>query len=191
MKRMIKPNTRRVLLIFSCVLLFENFGFANNSSEVKTQTDTAIVQMPGHEIVKDYVIHQYLEKKGYHILSDEGQVDSYQLTKERLISQYGVMEWGVQPFDPAPYIGNTINVRKFVVNNHRLDKLSEEKKTVVRVLIVNGIPIGGTSLPYSKEVILGGLYSLDGYTLEKIQGIKNYSVEYPEWKKRWSNNFSK
>jgi hypothetical protein len=177
------------ILIFLAIILPKTSAFAKDTQESDVQKVSAIQVIPDYEITKDYSIRQYLEKKGYRILSDERQVFDYILTKELLKSQFGVRIWSVQPFDPRPYIGQSIYGKKFIVTNHPLDKHSDEGKTVVHVLIVNGIPIGGTSLPYSKEVLLGGVFSLDGRTFESVQRIKNYTKEYDTWAEKWKEHF--
>jgi len=177
------------IVIFLAVFFPETSAFANDSQRSGTRIDSAFQVIPGYEFTKDFPIRQYLEKKGYRILSDKEQIFDYVLTKELLVSQFGAMIWGVQSFDPTLYIGQSIYSKKFVVTNHPLDKHSAQKKTEVHVLIVNGIPIGGTSLPYSEGVLLGGVFSLDGRTLETVQGIKSYSEEYPTWAKRWRERF--
>jgi hypothetical protein len=145
-----------------------------------------------NHLIANMPLPDYLEKRGFHVLSDEGQRSrkvSYKLTKELLVSQYGIMVWGVQSFDPTPYIGCEFYYRRFLVNNHPLDKRSTEGKTVVDVIIVGGIPIGGIAMPYSREVLLGSRpYALDGRTLSKVHGISN-DTEYDAWMLKWREQF--
>src|SRR6185369_11033063 len=163
MKKLITTTILLFLLVTTTSLAADS-SLASESLKPPTLSNSANGLFPGLELTKDYLLYQYLERMGYRVLSDNGQGYSYQLTKEFLLTYPGTLIWGVQSFDPTPYLGQIINVRKFIVINHPLDKHSEEGKTEVHVLVVNDIPLGGTSLPYSKETLLGGIYSLDGRT---------------------------
>lgn len=181
---------RIILITFFAVLavpVIINSGLAKGSQASGTRINSEFSQ-----IEKNTALHDYLEKRGYHLLSDEGEKFrqvSYKLTKELLLSQYGIMVWGVQSFDPTPYIGREFSYRRFLVNNHPLDKRSTEGKTVVDLIIVGGIPIGGIAMPYSREVLLGSRpYALDGRTLSKVHGIST-DTEYHAWITKWRERF--
>ena len=99
------------------------------------------------------------------------------------------MIWGVQSFDPTPYIGREWSYRRFLVNNHPLDKHSPEGKTVVDLIIVGGVPIGGIAMPYTREVLLGSSpFALDGRTLSEVHGIST-DAEYHAWMSKWRERF--
>jgi hypothetical protein len=63
----------------------------------------------------------YLEGKGYKIISSEGLVQSYELTKGKLMELPYSMYWGLQTTDPEPFLNKNVDVYKFVVKNHSLD----------------------------------------------------------------------
>jgi len=125
------------------------------------------------------VSQSYLEKKGYQINSKEGQVDSYELTEQKLSVLPYMMYWGLQPVDPSDYIGKTIHIQKFSVTNHPLSK----EKVDVYVYLADGQPLGGTSYPngYSTD---GGYWSIDGKKLEDVQGIS-----FQDWRKSWNKKY--
>ena len=181
---------RIIVIILFAVLtvpLIITSGFANGLQASENRVHSDITQ-----IVKNTALHDYLEKRGYHVVSDEGKrfrQINYRLTKELLVSQYGIMVWGVQSFDPTPYIGREFSYRRFLVKNHPLDKRSTEGKTVVDLIIVGGIPIGGIAMPYSREVLIGSRpFALDGRTLSKVHGIST-DAEYHAWMLKWRERF--
>ncbi|MDQ0061454.1 hypothetical protein [Paenibacillus harenae] len=122
----------------------------------------------------------YIEEKGYKVISYEGQSSSYELTKEKLIRLPYMMYWGLMPFDPADYIGKTVNIEKFIVTNHPLAK----GKVDVYVYEVNSVPIGGTSFPHGDKSD-GGYWSLEGKTLEELQ-----PKSFQDWREEWVNKYS-
>jgi len=121
----------------------------------------------------------YLETKGYHIISKEGQVKSYELTKQKLMDLPYMMCWGLQSVDPSVYIGKTIHIQKFIVTNHPLSK----EKVEVYVYLVDSQPIGGTSFP-NGDTTDGGYWSIDGKTLEEVQG-----KSYQDWRESWAEKY--
>lgn len=127
---------------------------------------------------------QYLGSKGYKIISYEGS-NSYILKREMLTVNPYMMDWSVQNVDPQDYIGKTIHVEKFIVNNHPLERISYEGKTVVSVLISENKVFGGTAFPVTKEPLRGWVYSVDGKTLEEVQNVKSFE----EWEDRWMKKF--
>ncbi|MFF2093673.1 hypothetical protein [Paenibacillus sp. NPDC058174] len=122
----------------------------------------------------------FLEKRGYQVLSYEAHAESYELTKQKIITLPYMMYWGLQSVDPVPFFGKTIEVEKFSVKNHPLSA----GKVNVFVYVVNGKAIGGTSAPSDDESD-GGYWSLDGKTLEEVQ-VKSYQ----DWQKDWLNKYS-
>lgn len=128
-------------------------------------------------------IKGFLENKGYQVISYEGQIESYELTKQKLITAPYMIYWGLQPVDPSDYLDKTIAVEKFIVKHHPL----AEGKVEVYVYVVDGEPIGGTSHPHEDTSILsdGGYWSLEGNTLEELQ-----PMSYPDWQKHWVNKYS-
>ncbi|MGO4542258.1 hypothetical protein [Paenibacillus sp. 2TAB19] len=120
-------------------------------------------------------ITDYIEEKGYTIISYEGPSSSYELTKEKLTQLPYMMYWGLQSVDPADYIGKTINSEKFIVTKHPL----ANGKVDVYVYEVDGKPFGGTSYPHG-DTADGGYWSLEGKTLEELQ-----PKSFQEWRESW------
>jgi hypothetical protein len=123
----------------------------------------------------------YLTNKGYQINSFEGKVDNYVLTKKKLLTKPYMMYWGLQTTDPSKYLNHNIQVVKFIVTNHPISK----GKVYVYVFVVDGVPIGGISARHNEEVQEAGVFSLDGKTLEEIQG-----KSYQQWMSDWNTKFN-
>ncbi|MFD1179458.1 hypothetical protein ACFQ3W_24620 [Paenibacillus puldeungensis] len=122
----------------------------------------------------------YLENKGFQVVSYEGLAESYELTKQKIVTLPYMIYWGLQLGDPSQYFGKTVNVEKFIVKNHPLS----QGKVDVYVYEVNGLPIGGTSYPHG-DTSDGGYWSLEGKTLEELQ-----TKSFQDWQKNWINKYS-
>jgi hypothetical protein len=136
------------------------------------------------------IAKQYLADAGYKVISYEGN-SNYALTKEMLTQMPYMSDWGKQKIDPSEFIGSTVEIEKFIVSNHPLDhwtsgNLKSKGKTAVSVWVTDTQVIGGTSFPIpdSKELLVGGNYSLDGKTLEEIQ-----SMDFKTWLEKWQMKF--
>lgn len=134
-----------------------------------------------NEIPKEqFVSKNYLENKGFQVISYEGRAESYELTKQKIVTLPYMIYWGLQPVDPSMYFGKTINVEKFIVKNHPLS----QGEVDVYVYEVNGKPIGGTSYPHG-DTSVGGYWSIEGKTLEELQ-----PKSFQDWQKDWINKYS-
>ncbi|WP_202962863.1 hypothetical protein [Tumebacillus flagellatus] len=136
-------------------------------------------------------IEKYLQDKGYQIISAEGKVDEYQITKEKLTQMPYMVNWGLQSVDPTPFLGKNVQITKFIVKNHPLDQwttkgVKSKKQTELYIYEVDHQVIGGTSIPVVDENLDGGMWSLEGKTLEEVQG-----KEYPIWRKEWLEKWSR
>ncbi|MWC27116.1 hypothetical protein GON22_03245 [Paenibacillus sp. MMS18-CY102] len=134
-------------------------------------------EMPSEQAV----LRTYLEDKGYQSISYEGIAESYELTKQKIVTLPYMMYWGMQPEDPSKYFGKTITVKKFIVKNHPLS----QGEVDVYVYVVDGQPIGGTSYPHGSKMY-GGYWSIEGKTLEELQP-KPFQV----WRQDWVNRYSR
>lgn len=134
-------------------------------------------------------MEKYLQTKGYKIISAERKVDEYQLTQEKLTTLPYMLYWGLQSVDPTPYLGKTVQVYKFKVKNHPLGYKSSTKKygkeTDLYVYEIEQQVIGGMSTP-ADEKLDGGMWSLEGKTLEDVQG-KDFPVWRDEWLEKWGH----
>ncbi|MCR8645714.1 hypothetical protein NV379_24035 [Paenibacillus sp. N1-5-1-14] len=143
-----------------------------------------------NQIPKDRLTAKlFLEQKGYKMVSYEGHPENYELTSEKLIAMPYMMVWGLQQLNPKSYIGKMIHVEKFIVSNHPLSR----GNVVVNVFEVEGKPVGGTSIPYSDSnfVMAGGCWSLEGKSLEEIQGETFQSKTFQEWRADWISIYGK
>ncbi|MEJ8544792.1 hypothetical protein [Brevibacillus borstelensis] len=178
-RRTIKPILWALGIIV--VVALANLAFssmANKEGEAKA-TNAPPTDVPSFAV-------DFLNAKGYKIESSEGFVSSYTLTKEYLAND-GSHAWAYQAVNPDVYLGKEISLYKFIVSNHPLDLESptdEYDKTVI-VLMTSGTEvIGGTSAPHSKELLLGGPYSLDGKTLEEVTGLS-----FQVWREQWVEKY--
>jgi hypothetical protein len=128
----------------------------------------------------DDAVTQYLKNKGYQVVSTKGQVETYVLTKQKLLEMPYMIYWGLQSVDPSAYISKTITVKKYIVKNH---PLSNDRVDVI-VFIADGQPIGGVSNRHNDKVAEIGYYSLEGKTLEEVQ-----KKSLQEWQADWKAKF--
>lgn len=126
------------------------------------------------------VVAEYVEEKGYDIVSYEGRGQSYLLTKDIITMLPYMLYWGVQTFDVSVYLGQRIEINNFIVKNHPLS----EDKVDVSVFVVENQPIGGTAFPHG-DTSDGGYWNLDGKTLEEIQ-----TKPFQEWKADWETLYA-
>ena len=158
------------LLLVGVVLLFMN-GCSTNKN-ISNDTNTA---------------DKYILGKGYSIISFEGEIEKYTLTKDKLLKAPYDNIWGVQNVAPDQYLNKEIIVDEFVVKNHPLDndKNNDNKKTKLYIMLSENKVIGGYSIPDNDSV--GGYYSLEGKSLEEATGL-NYKDWNENWKKKYDSN---
>ncbi|OEF99017.1 hypothetical protein BHF71_10255 [Vulcanibacillus modesticaldus] len=133
------------------------------------------------------IASEYLKHKGYTVISYEGNIETYQLTKETLIQPRYLLLWSVQKTNPLDYIGKKVYVEKFIVKNHPLDVwesglLKSSGKTEVHLFIIDNKVIGGISAPVIKgdnSKITSNIWSLEGKTISEI-----HSMNFNTWKKQ-------
>lgn len=138
------------------------------------------------------IAEHLLKDKGYRMISYEGNVQKYELTKDKLLQMPFSIVWGLQKVDPSKYIGKMIYVEKFIVKNHPLDNWKSKSsmkskalgRTEVYVMVVDNKAIGGTSSPVLNERLTGGFWSLEGKTLEQIQ-----VMSFSEWCDLWVRRY--
>lgn len=129
---------------------------------------------------------QFITEKGYTIVKKEKETYEYTLTKSQLTEMPYIQYWSVQSEASDAYIGKQIRTSKFIVNNHPLDELSDQakKQTVIYLMESGDDVIGGYSIPYYQELHMGGVYSIDGETLEEMTGM-SYSGWLAGWNKAY------
>lgn len=129
---------------------------------------------------------QFLKEKAYEIISSDGKVDSYKLGSETLVGPHFAPIWGMQNINVDSYIGKTIDTFGFIVKNHPLDRMSGNSKhqTRVWVLVCEGKVVGGYSLPDYDTPHNGGVYSIDGKTLEEVTG-----EDFQTWREKWEGKY--
>ena len=130
---------------------------------------------------------KYVTDNGYKIVSDGKFSDKYILTNENLVVMPYSMYWRFFEFDEIDRcIDKEIFVCQFTVENHPLDNAenNNKKQTLVSVIICDNQVVGGYSLPDYLEPVLGGVYSFDGKTLEKVKGM-----DYLSWADLWVEKY--
>lgn len=65
--------------------------------------------------------NKYLKHRGYDVISYEGNIETYHLTKESLTQLRYLALWSVQKANPIEYLGKEVYVEKFIVKNHPFD----------------------------------------------------------------------
>ncbi|MFB9326570.1 hypothetical protein ACFFSY_11655 [Paenibacillus aurantiacus] len=132
----------------------------------------------------------YIEGHRYNVLSREGLLNQYVLTREKLYgsgleSAMNMQTWGVQLVPPDAYIGKEITEYGFTVNGHPLEATYRANIQLV-VLMSEGKVIGGTSFPVNEgeEMRIGAPYSVEGRTLEEVTGLS-----YKEWVANWNSRY--
>ncbi|MGM0884460.1 MAG: hypothetical protein ACQEXQ_25900 [Bacillota bacterium] len=131
---------------------------------------------------------QYVMAQGYKITSYKGEVHSYTLDKSKL---FGGTEsipfqnaWRVQKAEPDLYFGKEITIYGFTVSNHPLEMIFKAKSNVY-IMLSEGKVIGGYAFP-DVDGMVGGVYSLEGKTLEEVTGL-SYKEWSDNWKKKYGN----
>ncbi|MCG1023828.1 hypothetical protein [Sutcliffiella horikoshii] len=118
---------------------------------------------------------EYLELQGYNVLTYEGQLESYKITKYKVDSIPYHIHWSLPGNNPEPYYNKIVEVEKFIVNNHPLDNweccdgVKSKGKVSTYVYVVEGQIVGGYSTPYGIKPsagVVGGNWSLDGKSKE-------------------------
>lgn len=134
-----------------------------------------------------------IETRGYKILSNLGESEAYVLDREKLMQPPYMNIWSMQEAEPELYFGKTITSYDFVVSGHRLEQMyasvnqSSDYYFHVNIMLSEGEVIGGYSYPVRKDgtLLMGGVYSLDGKSLDEMTGL-SYSEWLAEWKKKYS-----
>ncbi|WP_134683908.1 hypothetical protein [Brevibacillus migulae] len=158
-----------ILLAAICLFVFYSFLKvpANGATEVEK------------------MLTRYVTEKGYHVVSHEKTVHTYLLQREMLTKLPDMATWGLLNVDPMPYIGKTISIHRLTVTGHPLDQFPNSLgSTSISLYVCDGHIIGGTSLPVTKELLMGIPYSLDGKTLEEVT-----QQSFPKWRNDWNDNF--
>lgn len=191
------------LIVIGCALL-ATFGCSNEMLPVREtptvenekQTETEVEPDNGKVAPDaDYEQQQaveYLESKGYDIITAKGSSGSYILERSTILEEPYSGIWAVQPVDPDHYFGKSITTYSYVVTNHPLEEIysvaehPDVYEIHVNVMLSEGEVIGGTSYPVPTDgsVMMGGFYSVDGQTLEEISGLL-----YTEWIDLWKNKY--
>jgi len=137
---------KKILYFLICMLVILFYGCSKETEVVG-----------GNKIAEGYI-----KTKGYNIILNQGQIQKYTMTKEKLKSAPYDDIWAMQKVNTDQYIGEDIIVYGFIVTNHPLDQLKNNynKRTKLYIMISNNKVIGGYSIPDSDSV--GGYYSLEG-----------------------------
>lgn len=167
----------RNIIYLSCfvVIVFAMFYGQNVLFESPRQADNNSIKAS-----------RYLEDKGYRIISSNSLVSENVLLKEDLLKLPFNKYWGLQSVNPSDYLYKTIQTYSFIVKDHPLDnyKGNKDKQTAIWVMVCGNEIIGGYSSPVTEEDLYGGVYSLEGKTLEEATGLS-----YQEWQRQWSETY--
>lgn len=162
----------KLRIILAPLFLFILFGCSNDLTSENSK--------------KEYSKEErFIADKGYKLISSEGTVSEYLLDKKLLTEMPYLQYWSVQSIDPISFVGKKITTSKFIVKNHSLDNVNNNRKkqTVIFLMEADNEVIGGYSLPDYDEYT-GWVYTIDGKTLEEFTGLS-----YPEWSNQWNSKY--
>jgi uncharacterized lipoprotein YehR (DUF1307 family) len=171
-----KKVTRMILILISIFLLI-SFTACSQQAE-----KTDIISITDE---KDPI--EYLQSKGYTVLTDIKKIDSKVISKDDLKGSFiNGLIWSVQSFEPEKIIGKNVDYYCVDVKNHPLDKYLDEGDSItVTVMKTDDKIIGGYSRINFKEVKAGAnIYSIDGRTLEEFTGL-----DFQTWRESWDKKY--
>ncbi|GAA0306476.1 hypothetical protein GGQ92_001806 [Gracilibacillus halotolerans] len=125
------------------------------------------------------IVEDYLKEQGFKLLSYEGQTEAYQLTIEKIQNEPYDVYWDGHLNNPDSYMGKTVKVEKFAVENHPLNEwtccgdVKTEEMVYTYVFVIDDKVVGGIAFPdvLDELGIKGGFWSsLDG----EIQTTRSY-----------------
>lgn len=157
--------------ILSLAILFLLTGCFANETEKQLVVAQADEQTLAAQLVETY---------GYTLMEDRGLISTYTLEQGLLSETQYQEKWAVQTTEPDLYFGKVINTYCFTVDNHPLEK-EYHTDTEVCVMASDGKFIGGYSFMEKHD---GGVYSLEGKTLEEATGLS-----YPDWSAKWQKKY--
>lgn len=128
---------------------------------------------------------EYLNENDYNIIKSNGITETYILQKSILTEQPHNIIWGLQNLNPEDYFEKTIDAYSYVVSNHKLDSYGDKEETQLWLLICEKEIIGGYSFPNNTEKLYGGVYSLEGLTLEEVTGMN-----FQTWSEKWMGKYN-
>ncbi len=115
------------------------------------------------------IAKQHLEGMGYSVVSNKGEGEIQFLTSqlEELPTRQIL---GVQTGEVTQFLNKDIVTVSFMISNHPLDDMYNKGKTKATVFVIDNEVVGGWSLPHASQALVGGVYSLDGKTIEEVHG---------------------
>lgn len=167
-------------LLALCVLALLTGCSATTAQTQPKLPDTAV----GAETADMGLARQFVEKYGYEVIvAHKEPLHSFVLEKELLREMPYQQIWSVQEKEPDPFIGKAFTIYTFTVDNHPLEN-TYDFDTNVYVMVAEGEVVGGYSFPDSDELLYGGVYAIDGRTMEDVKGLT-----YPEWIDQWTRKY--
>ena len=127
----------------------------------------------------------FISDKGYNIKETKGLINSYILKRNMLADLPYSNYWGLQEIEASSYIGKQIDIYSYIVDNHPLDTLGDLNETKLWLMVCENEIIGGYSLQNNSVALYGGVYSLDGLTLEEFTGM-----DFPTLQENWQNKYN-
>ena len=128
---------------------------------------------------------ELLEEKGFQIVASGGKNEVYVLDRDRLAHPNYAQMWGVQKVDEEAYLGKSVEIYEFLVKDHPLlIEVEGAERIKVWVMVCENEIIGGYTFPNYDDPHYGGVYSLEGKTLEEVNEIR-----FQAWKKDWEEKY--
>ncbi|NBG87862.1 hypothetical protein [Isachenkonia alkalipeptolytica] len=135
---------------------------------------------------KEQAAEKLLEEKGYQVVSSGGKTEIYEVNRDILAHPHYALIWGIQKIDADRYIGKTVETYEFLVENHPLllEVAEDVGRVRVWVLFCEDEVLGGYTFPDYDEPHYGGVYSLEGETLEEVTEMR-----FQAWRKNWEQKY--
>ncbi len=129
---------------------------------------------------------EMIEEKGYTVVAQGGKSETYVLDRDRLACPIYALIWGIQELDAEAYLGKSVETYEFLVEDHPLllDMEDGADRIKLWVLTSEDQVIGGYTFPDYNDPYYGGVYSLEGKTLEEVTEMR-----FQTWRKQWEAKY--
>ena len=158
--------SRNIYIILTLITLIFLFNSCNSKKEDKE-----------YKIAESYV-----NSVNYKMVSYKGIKNEYILTKKNLAKPPYYIIWGMQDnIDIKDFLNKKVSVIELIVTDHPLmEKIKNYKYKSIRLylLLVDDNIVGGYSTTLNSTD--GGLYSINGNTLEEKTGMS-----FQKWRAWW------
>lgn len=119
-------------------------------------------------------IELFVTDQGFEIIEYEGKIAEFEISDESICDIDMALTLTLVNINPKRHLNKTAEIYHFIVKNHRLEELYEEKHKIngtnIYIWVIDDKIIGGSSCPNTEEPLYGCKYSIEGYALEEVTG---------------------